>query len=184
METAPASGNSGPTLRHKLARTAFSTYQASTEALAGPDRAQALTVSGFLILSAGLLRAPATSLRSSRPAPRSTQTSPAWAGDLWAPMARHAPNKLHRAGGCPEHALTSSVQAGPFQWMDYAETLQQAADVGAALTTCQGVSKGSRVSIFSINTPQWMISMQASAGLFALAAPVAVLTAALHAGLQ
>ena len=42
-----------------------------------------------------------------------------------------------------------------------AETLQQAADVGSALTAA-GVRKGGRCAIFSINTPQWMITMQVS----------------------
>ncbi len=46
-----------------------------------------------------------------------------------------------------------------YQWLSYAETAQQAADLGACLMAA-GLKPRGRVGIFGANSPQWMLAMQ------------------------
>ena len=66
-----------------------------------------------------------------------------------------APSSLMCTAACSVHVHDARCDV-----LCCAETLQQVADVGAALTAA-GLRRGGKVAIFSVNTPQWMITMQA-----------------------
>lgn len=54
---------------------------------------------------------------------------------------------------------TSNGTVSPYQWLSYAQTAQQAADLGASLMSA-GLRPKGRCGIYGVNCPQWMLAMQ------------------------
>ncbi|EGG20097.1 fatty acyl-CoA synthetase [Cavenderia fasciculata] len=53
--------------------------------------------------------------------------------------------------------LADGKTRGPYQWITYKDAAKRAENVGFALFN-QGIQKGDRIGIFSINRPEWVIS--------------------------
>ena len=54
---------------------------------------------------------------------------------------------------------TTNGTASAYQWLSYAQTAQQAADLGASLMSA-GLKPKGRCGIYGVNSPQWMLAMQ------------------------
>ncbi|KAJ3676054.1 hypothetical protein LUZ60_003466 [Juncus effusus] len=62
-------------------------------------------------------------------------------------------------------------KAGPYTWKSYKEVFEEVLQIGSAL--CQlGVQPGSRIGIYGINCPQWVIAMQACSGFSFVCVPL------------
>ena len=55
--------------------------------------------------------------------------------------------------------MTSNGTPSAYQWLSYAQTAQQAADLGASLMSA-GLKPQGRCGIYVVNSPQWMLAMQ------------------------
>ena len=71
---------------------------------------------------------------------------------------------------------TTNGTASAYQWLSYAQTAQQAADLGASLMSA-GLKPKGRCGIYGVNSPQWMLAMQVGAQLHGIHARFAGITA-------
>eukprot|EP00899_Mesostigma_viride_P024273 jgi/Mesvir1/502/Mv11370-RA.1 len=73
---------------------------------------------------------------------------------------RHAVEK-HPENNCLGwRPIGTDGQAGPYQWMSYRTVMDQATQVASALRHCK-VDPHGRVGVYSINCPEWMVTIQA-----------------------
>ena len=70
-------------------------------------------------------------------------------------------------GGNPclgRRPISSEGEAGPYEWLTYAEVGERVSAIGSGLMTLGHKAHG-RIGVYGINAPEWMMAMQARGAL-------------------